>query len=103
MLTIELFNKKSSNAQSIIQIIANIEAIVQPQDAWMYQTLITLLEQDSIDMLIVYEQEKKSGLEIIRWLATAYIKLFLSKLRFCVLARIPIINVKALRHNCLTS
>lgn len=59
MLTIELFNKKSSNAQSIIQIIANIEAIVQPQDAWTYQTLITLLEQDSIDMLIVYEKEKK--------------------------------------------
>lgn len=47
--------------QQTIQAVADIEAVVQPHDAWTYQILITLLEQDSIDMLIVYEKEKRAG------------------------------------------
>lgn len=61
MLTIESFNKKSSNAQSIIQAVANIEADVQPQDAWSYQTIIDLLAQDSVDLLFIYQSAKIVG------------------------------------------
>lgn len=43
-----------------IQAVADIEAIVQPQDAWNYQTLVQLLEQDSIQMLIVYGQNQSA-------------------------------------------
>lgn len=53
MPTIEILNKKSSNAQNIIQAVANIEAIIQPQDTWSYQTLSELLKQDSIQLLFI--------------------------------------------------
>ena len=43
-----------------IQAVADIEAIVQPQDAWNYQTLVQLLEQDSIQMMIVYSQNQSA-------------------------------------------
>lgn len=58
MLTIELLNKKSSENQNVIQAVADIEAIVQPQDAWNYQTLVQLLEQDSVELLIVKNDAK---------------------------------------------
>ena len=61
MPTIESLNKKSSNAQSIIQAVANIETIVQPQDAWSYQTISDLLKQNSIDLLVVYQGDKTVG------------------------------------------
>ncbi len=61
MPTIKLLNKESSNAQSMIQVVANIEALVQLQDAWSYQTLIELLEQDSIDLLVVIQSDKIIG------------------------------------------
>lgn len=61
MLTIELLNKKSSKSQQVIQAVANIETMVQPQDAWGYQTIIELLEQDSIDLLVVYQIDKVVG------------------------------------------
>ena len=61
MLNIELLNKKSSKAQNIIQAVANIETILQPQDAWSYQTIIELLAQDSIDLLVVYKSDKIVG------------------------------------------
>ena len=60
MLTIELLNKKSSENQNVIQAVADIEAMVQPQDAWNYQTLVQLLEQDSIQMMIVYSQNQSA-------------------------------------------
>lgn len=60
MLTIELLNKKSSNAQKTIQAVADIEAIIQPQD-WGYQTIIELLEQDSIELLVAYQSDKVVG------------------------------------------
>ncbi|MER2012798.1 MAG: ribosomal protein S18-alanine N-acetyltransferase [Psychrobacter alimentarius] len=59
MAVIENVSVHAVDYQQTIQAVADIEAVVQPHDAWTYQTLITLLEQDSIDMLIVYEKEKK--------------------------------------------
>lgn len=61
MLTIDLLNKKSSESQSIIQSVANIETMVQPQDAWGYQTIIELLAQDSINLSVVYQIDKIVG------------------------------------------
>ncbi|WP_298980376.1 ribosomal protein S18-alanine N-acetyltransferase [uncultured Psychrobacter sp.] len=61
MLTIELLNKHLFKAQSIIQAVADIEALIQPQDAWSYQTLVDLLEQDSIDLLVVYQSDTVVG------------------------------------------
>ncbi|WP_201600236.1 ribosomal protein S18-alanine N-acetyltransferase [Psychrobacter submarinus] len=61
MLTIELLNKHLFKAQSIIQAVADIEALIQPQDAWSYRTLVDLLEQDSIDLLVVYQSDKVVG------------------------------------------
>lgn len=59
MVVIENVSVHAVDYQQTIQAVADIEAVVQLHDAWTYQTLITLLEQDSIDMLIVYEKEKK--------------------------------------------
>lgn len=59
MLTIELLNEKSSKSQQVTQAVADIEDIVQPQDAWTYQTLISLLEQDSVKMLIAYDKQQE--------------------------------------------
>ncbi|MGO2506767.1 MAG: ribosomal protein S18-alanine N-acetyltransferase [Psychrobacter alimentarius] len=59
MAVIENVSVYAVDYQQTIQAVADIEAVVQPHDAWTYQILITLLEQDSIDMLIVYEKEKK--------------------------------------------
>ncbi|WP_443215836.1 ribosomal protein S18-alanine N-acetyltransferase [Psychrobacter aquimaris] len=60
---IESLTTHSSDFEQVLQAVAGIEAIVQPQDAWNYQTLLELLEQDSINLLIVYalEQNKKSN------------------------------------------
>lgn len=61
VLTIELLNKHLFKAQSIIQAVADIEALIQPQDAWSYQALVDLLEQDSIDLLVVYQSDTVVG------------------------------------------
>ena len=61
VLTIELLNKHLFKAQSIIQAVADIETLIQPQDAWSYQTLVDLLEQDSIDLLVVYQSDTVVG------------------------------------------
>ena len=61
MPTIKSLNKTSSKAQVIIQAVADIEAIIQPQDAWSYKTLSELLEQDSIDLLTVYQGDNIIG------------------------------------------
>jgi ribosomal-protein-alanine N-acetyltransferase len=65
MPTIEILNKKLAETQNLIQAVANIEAIVQPQDAWSCQTLLELLEQDSINMLVVYAQDKSAKSNVI--------------------------------------
>ena len=61
MPTIESLNKKSSKAQNIIQAVADIEAIIQPQDAWSYKTILELLAQDSVKLLMVYQSDKVVG------------------------------------------
>ena len=61
MLTIDLLNKKLLNVQNIIQAVADIETIIQPQDAWGYQSIVELLEQDSISLLVVYQSDKVVG------------------------------------------
>lgn len=61
MLTLDLLTKKSSKAQSIIQAVADIESIVQLQEAWSYQILVELLAQDSVDLLVIYQSEKVIG------------------------------------------
>lgn len=49
--------------EQVIQAVATIEDMVQPQDAWAYQTLVELLKQDSIHMLIVYEQQENKTID----------------------------------------
>lgn len=51
----------ASEREQTLQDVANIEAIIQPQDAWGYQTIIELLEQDGIDLLVVYQSDKVVG------------------------------------------
>ena len=50
----------TSERQQALQAVANIEALVQPHDAWTEQTLAEMLAQDSMHMLIVYKQEDKA-------------------------------------------
>ncbi len=64
MFTIENIEELLIDAiefEHVIQAVANIETMVQPQDAWGYQTIIELLEQDSIDLLVVYQIDKVVG------------------------------------------
>ena len=64
MFTIENIEELLIDAiefEEVIQAVANIETMVQPQDAWGYQTIIELLEQDSIDLLVVYQIDKVVG------------------------------------------
>ena len=64
MFTIENIEELLIDAiefEQMIQAVANIETMVQPQDAWGYQTIIELLEQDSIDLLVVYQIDKVVG------------------------------------------
>ncbi|WP_227698053.1 ribosomal protein S18-alanine N-acetyltransferase [Psychrobacter aquimaris] len=63
MVVIESLTTHISDFEQVLQAVEGIEAIVQPQDAWNYQTLLELLEQDSINLLIVYApaQNKKSN------------------------------------------
>ncbi len=61
MPTIKSLTKNSYDSQNIIQAVADIEADIQPQDAWSHKTLSELLEQDSIDLLVVYQSDKIVG------------------------------------------
>ena len=60
MSTIEKLVTKTLELEQKIQAVANIESLVQPQDAWTYKTLVEMLEQDSISMLLVYEAEGRA-------------------------------------------
>ncbi len=64
MLIIRDMDKLPINAskrEQTLQAVANIETIIQPQDAWSCKTLSELLEQDSIDLLVVYQIDKIVG------------------------------------------
>ena len=65
MFLIEALSTNTAELEQVVQAVANIEAIVQPQDAWSYQTLLELLEQDSINMLVVYAQDKNAKSNVI--------------------------------------
>ena len=60
MLMIKILSTHSADFEQVLQAVADIEAIVQPQDAWGYQTLVESLKQDSMHLLIVYEQKNNS-------------------------------------------
>ncbi|WP_296190547.1 MULTISPECIES: ribosomal protein S18-alanine N-acetyltransferase [unclassified Psychrobacter] len=60
MFIIKKLATNTSERQQAIQAVANIEALVQPHDAWTEQTLAEILPQDSMHMLIVYKQEDKA-------------------------------------------
>ena len=60
MLMIKILSTHSADFEQVLQAVADIEAIVQPQDAWGYQTLVESLKQDSMHLLIVYEQKDSS-------------------------------------------
>lgn len=60
MLMIKILSTYSADFEQVLQAVADIEAIVQPQDAWGYQTLVESLKQDSMHLLIVYEQKNNS-------------------------------------------
>ena len=65
MFLIEALSTDTAELEQAVQAVANIEAIVQPQDTWSYQTLLELLEQDSINMLVVYAQDKSAKSNVI--------------------------------------
>ena len=60
MLMIRILSTHSADFEQVLQAVADIEAIVQPQDAWGFQTLMESLKQDSMHLLIVYEQKNNS-------------------------------------------
>jgi ribosomal-protein-alanine N-acetyltransferase len=55
----------TSERQQAIQAVANIEALVQPHDAWTEQTLAEMLAQDSTHIMIVYKPEEEAGYKIV--------------------------------------
>ena len=56
MFIIEKLPANTLELEKMVHAVAAIEALVQPQDAWTYQTLIEMLEQNNIHMLVVYKQ-----------------------------------------------
>lgn len=58
MLTVEKLTDVNDENEPSVRAVASIEAIVQLQEAWDYQSIIELLEQDSIDLLVVYQSDK---------------------------------------------
>ena len=61
MFDIKVLIDEPAKQVATIQAVAAIETIIQPQDAWTYQTLSELLAQDSIDLLVVYQIDKVVG------------------------------------------
>ncbi|ALF60082.1 ribosomal-protein-alanine acetyltransferase [Psychrobacter urativorans] len=58
MLIIKHLSEELSEHQRDIQEVADIEAVIQSQDAWSYQTLNDLLGQDSIRLMVVINTVK---------------------------------------------
>lgn len=53
MLIIKKLSNELAKQQQDIQAVADIEALVQSQDAWSYEAFSELLEQDSIRLMLV--------------------------------------------------
>lgn len=60
MFIIKKLATNTSERQQALQAVANIEALVQPHDAWTEQTLAEMLAQDSTHIMIVYKPEGKA-------------------------------------------
>jgi len=60
VFTVEKLPTNISEWEKMVQAVATIEALLQLQDAWTYQTLIEMLEQNNIRMIVAYEQENKT-------------------------------------------
>ena len=65
MFIIKKLATNTSERQQAIQAVANIEALVQPHDAWTEQTLAKMLAQDSTHIMIVYKPEEEAGYKIV--------------------------------------
>lgn len=65
MFIIDKLATNTSERQQAIQAVANIEALVQPHDAWTEQTLAEMLAQDSTHIMIVYKPEEEAGYKIV--------------------------------------
>ena len=61
MFAIEALPTNAVELKYVIQTVADIETMVQPDDAWNQKTLTELLEQDSICLLIAYDQIEEEG------------------------------------------
>ena len=61
MFVIEALPTNAVEHENVIQTVADIETMVQPDDAWNQKTLAELLEQDSIRLLIAYDQAKEES------------------------------------------
>ena len=61
MFAIEVLPTNVVELENVIQTVADIETMVQPDDAWNQKTLAELLEQDSIRLLIAYDQAKEES------------------------------------------
>ncbi|PJX26762.1 ribosomal-protein-alanine N-acetyltransferase [Psychrobacter sp. L7] len=60
MTVIQNLSKDTQNFREVVQAVAAIESIVQLQDAWSYQAMIDLFEQDSVHLLIAYESAESA-------------------------------------------
>ena len=65
MLVIEALSTSAVEFEQVTQAVADIEAMVQPQDAWRYKTLRELLGQDSVHMIVVYAQEQTTDRQVV--------------------------------------
>ena len=65
MFIIDKLATNTSERQQALQAVANIEALVQPHDAWTEQTLAEMLAQDSTHIMIVYKPEEEAGYKIV--------------------------------------
>lgn len=57
MFNIKILESEAEERAAIIQAVANIESVVQLQESWTEKALSDLLEQDSIDLMVVMSTE----------------------------------------------
>ena len=61
LLTITKLSAITIQSAPAIKAVAAIEATLQRQDAWSYQTIIDLLTQDSIQLLVISQRDTVVG------------------------------------------
>ncbi|OXL23395.1 ribosomal protein S18-alanine N-acetyltransferase [Psychrobacter sp. DAB_AL32B] len=62
MFNIEILTTDLDESIATIKNVAAIEAVVQLQEPWTYQTLNDLLEQDSISLMVVIHTSKNEAI-----------------------------------------